>query len=77
MPGSNEVHRSQKVAAEISGHSDRNVLISIEKKSYRNEDIVCLNLKIRVWTNHVCNADSTMCKSSSEGNALDHLFHLI
>ena len=31
MPGSNEVHRSQKVAAEISGHSDRNVLISIEK----------------------------------------------
>ena len=31
MPGSNEVHRSQKVAAEISGHSDRNVLISIEE----------------------------------------------
>ena len=75
MPGPNEVHRSQKVAAEISGHSECNILISIEeKKSYRNEDTVCLYLEIRLWTNHLCNADSTMCKSSSQSNALDHLY---
>ena len=40
MPGSNEVHRSQKVAAEISGHSDRNVLISIEKKNHTEMKIL-------------------------------------